>query len=169
LAASIEEGGEVSELTSGEHERLKTLASRFSENWQSTANLLQEEITSLNKWVIAACLTTNGGAALAVFANESLGKHAKILAGSAFSLGSVLCIVFAMMSVRILFKAKHQTEQVSRLFHYYAIGHISDIEPIKNVEAELAKLASVGRVADYVSYGSLACFIGGVVAIGYFM
>ncbi|MXP44134.1 hypothetical protein [Allopontixanthobacter sediminis] len=134
-------------------------------SWVQSAGNLEEQANSLHKWILASCLTINGGGVVLVLSNEEVTARPSYFAALWFAIGIISCVSYAMAHVSLLNHAASKIRELSR--HFEEAGRRGENMPSQ--EEALKPIQRIWRIniaIDFFQYVSLSSFIIGAVIVG---
>ncbi|MGD9472844.1 MAG: hypothetical protein AB7G24_06985 [Novosphingobium sp.] len=138
---------------------------QISQQHQMFGSMLEQH-SALYRWILAARLSVNGGAAIAVLNTANIDPAVALIALSLFVIGILLAIVAAELDQKAL--------QASFRFNADAVGFWSKAAVTGKFDA--TRLAEIGKQAGFdaakskpgkiVGLASILVFVAGVAVIG---
>lgn len=142
------------------------LASEFSARWRSTADKLQDELADIHKWILASCLSVNGGGVLFALNATQLDPRSRFFASIWFCFGLIVSIVYAILFSGVLSKAISAISEMCTEMDTY-VSTKGSRPNFDNALKTLQRIHSFNKVIIRFQLGSLFAFVVGVGICGY--
>ncbi len=118
------------------------------------------------RWVLAACLSSNGGAIVAAFTFESVDHNSRFWAICWFLGGAAIAVFAGIWLANAMKEMADELENLAGSLQEFARS--KDLTVIRGESRD--RLKSSGESADFafkLSYAALVCFIVGVVILAF--